>query len=110
MDGFRTQHINTWPVQRCTQSTVSQQLSIFCQLNIVKLADVKTKHLLSKNIATLSLLQYVQTKPVPDDDCRRGLKHLVSILSYTINPFYPEASAYELQPVPDHFLKSICQH
>jgi len=26
------------------------------------------------------------------------------------NPFYPEASADELQPVPDHFLKSICQH
>ena len=27
-----------------------------------------------------------------------------------INPFYPEASADELQPVPDHFLKPICQH
>ena len=27
-----------------------------------------------------------------------------------INPFYPEASADELQPVPDHFLKSLCQH
>ena len=26
------------------------------------------------------------------------------------NPFYPEASADELQPVPDHFLKSLCQH
>ena len=25
-------------------------------------------------------------------------------------PFYPEASADELQPVPDHFLKSLCQH
>ena len=27
-----------------------------------------------------------------------------------LNPFYPEASADELQPVPDHFLKPICQH
>ena len=27
-----------------------------------------------------------------------------------VSPFYPEASADELQPVPDHFLKSICQH
>ena len=32
--------------------------------------------------------------------------HQLSLL----NPFYPEASADELQPVPDHFLKSISQH
>ena len=33
-----------------------------------------------------------------------------NVFNISLNPFYPEATADELQPVPDHFLKSICQH
>ena len=37
-------------------------------------------------------------------------QHTCWLKTFVLNPFYPEASADELQPVPDHFLKPICQH
>ena len=41
---------------------------------------------------------------------RKVCELVLHCLIFYINPFYPEATADELQPVPDHFLKSICQH
>ena len=48
------------------------------------------------------------------DECSCQILNIGScglhILHGAFNPFYPEATADELQPVPDHFLKSLCQH
>ena len=61
---------------------------------------VTESHLLGKTLKGIKFekkLQYQLLYHHHNDTC-------------VINPFYPEASADELQPVPDHFLKSICQH